>query len=704
MGARRFREPRLILLFVLILAAGLRGGYLVERRSQPDFTRPEIDAAFHDDWARSIVYGAERAAEWRRADRSDPLAGEPYLRPPGYPWFLALVYALSGGSYLAAVLANQLLGLLTAYLLYRLLRRTAGAWAGVLAAAVAGLHWGTIFFEGELQATALLGALEAGALLALLTAAAGRTRASFGAGLLLGACALTRPNALVFLPLALVWLAHTRRVRALPWRAPLLALLAGTVLAISPATLRNLHVSGHFVPISANLGINLYLGNNPDANGLVSNQVEELGSFRTCYDYPALVARLEERLDRPLDLPAVSRYFTGEALKWIGGHPGEFLALSLRKARFLIGATEVGHNKEVAIERAHSPLLRWLPFPFPLLLALAVAGALVGLHRGGGEDDDSPGGMRRDLVRLAGGFALLFALSLLPFFAAARYRVPLVPLLASLIGLLAGRRVRALYSWRGVLALGVLILASFASPPLPGSEAGGSAKYELLRAQGFFAQGRYDEARAAYERALAKLPNDPGAHYGLAVLEQKLGHDQAARGEYRAVLASEPNHPKANFNLGFLLLAEGDREGALAAWRRAEGADPLLAAASYQIGKLLLSMGRGKEARAALERAVERSSGEEGTTYRVDLALLLATSRDAGLRDGARALSLAEEALELADDPGVRFVHAAALAELGRFDEAASELEALLPGIPPGGRGAFEAALAQFRNGRPLRR
>jgi tetratricopeptide (TPR) repeat protein len=706
MSDRSLAREGLWLAVVLTVALGLRVAYLFERQAQPDFGHPEIDAAYHDDWARTLVYGEARSDEWRRSDRGQPLGDEPYLRPPGYPWFLAAVYALGGGSPTAAVVANQALGLLSVLLAFLIARRAAGGAAGLLAASVLGLHWAGIFFEGELHAPALLGALELAMVWALLRAGgSGSGRSPLGwaclAGVLLGAGALVRPNVLAFLPVVLVWLAWTRRRRGAPWRSAVGATLLGAVLAIAPATVRNYSVSGEFVPITANLGINLYLGNHPGADGRISSDLGELGQFKTCYDYPAVVARLEEQEGRELGLSDVSAYFGDKAWSWIGANFGEFIALTFTKARLLAGPDEIGHNKEVSLEKRGSRVLRYLPFPFPLLIGLALCGLLLGLGSRESEDHVARG-RRREALVLLGVLALVFAASLLPFFAAARYRVPIVPLVAPLVGMLATWRGAARGRLAWTAAVGALLAAlawSASGPQVLG------AKYHLDRAQGFFAAQDYGRCREEYGLALEALPGTPGAHYGLAVLEQTLGDSRAARQQYELALRSDPRHALSNFNLGFLLRDSGDTEGALARWRIATEADPLLAQAPFQRGTLLAGLGRHREAREDLERAVLRGRGGPGAAqYISTLALLLSASKDPGVRDGEHALALADEALELA--PGAAPVleaRAAALAELGRFPAAARTAGEALESASPGLRPRIQSARSGYQAGRPMR-
>src|SRR5262249_60480337 len=100
-----------------------------------------------------------------------------------------------------------------------------------------------------------------------------------GAGLLLGAAALTRPFALLAVPFfALVLLAHLR------WRG----LLAGVVLGLTtaavvvPWTYRNYHVHHRFVPVATNGGSTFYGGN----NDRVVNERRLFGSWVSTTELP----------------------------------------------------------------------------------------------------------------------------------------------------------------------------------------------------------------------------------------------------------------------------------------------------------------------------------------------------------------------------------------------------------------------------------
>jgi predicted O-linked N-acetylglucosamine transferase (SPINDLY family) len=66
-------------------------------------------------------------------------------------------------------------------------------------------------------------------------------------------------------------------------------------------------------------------------------------------------------------------------------------------------------------------------------------------------------------------------------------------------------------------------------------------------------EGRYAEAIAAYERALALVPGDPNILNNLGLALQGDGQSERAAASYRAALAAEPAHRQSLANLGHLL-------------------------------------------------------------------------------------------------------------------------------------------------------
>jgi len=54
--------------------------------------------------------------------------------------------------------------------------------------------------------------------------------------------------------------------------------------------------------------------------------------------------------------------------------------------------------------------------------------------------------------------------------------------------------------------------------------------------------GQYEEAIAAYQRALSRNPNFLPAHFGLAVIYSEMGREEEARAEVAEILRINPNY------------------------------------------------------------------------------------------------------------------------------------------------------------------
>ena len=82
-------------------------------------------------------------------------------------------------------------------------------------------------------------------------------------GAMVGVAALGRANVLAWIPFLLAWPLSSRPPR---WKHGA-ALLAGAALMILPVTVINWRAERDFVLITANGGLNFYIGNNEAANG-----------------------------------------------------------------------------------------------------------------------------------------------------------------------------------------------------------------------------------------------------------------------------------------------------------------------------------------------------------------------------------------------------------------------------------------------------
>jgi tetratricopeptide (TPR) repeat protein len=726
-GSTRRRIPRpraayAILAAVLMVAAAPRVAYLAELWGTPEFAFHPVDEGFHDYWARGLVTG-----DWTPPPGcEDPHVGaHPYFRPPGYPYFLAIIYRLAGANPEAAVLAQMGLGLLNCILAYALGCRWAGRAVGLVWAAGIGVYWPFVYYETRLHEPALLNAL---ALLALLALARCPKRATFWAGVLagipLGLFALVRPTILPFVPAACFWAWWVGKRSGRPTAAVKTA--SGMCLAvlgmIAPATIRNYAVSREFVPISSNAGINLYIGNNPKAQGQFVSRLPFAPhvEFRSCFEYRALVRKLEQAAGHPLTDGQASSVLTRKALNYMMQQPRHTVSLVARKALLLACPMEIAHNAVPELDRRASRVLRWLPISVAMVLGGGVLGvilAVVAPRRRGDETTTLPTRsepLPDDRVPLAGAadyprpdvtvllilFAAAYTLSFLPFFVTGVYRQPIALVfvgfasyaVVALARMLREGRWAAFAVWLGA---GIALVAAAAHNWT--SYAPDQAKWSYDRGVACGLSGDTDRAVAAYRQALTVRPNDPSAHHNLALLLARRGEWPSAIHHYEEALASEPDASDIWNNLGIALHTMGQDDSAATCYRRAIAIDPAYADARVNLAAIMLTRGQLADALEHLTNALEASPQHPQALETMGLAMAMsgrfadavsyyrrataANPKSAaawqGLGNALLTLRRADEAVEAYQRsielrPAAPAYHnlALALAEAGRLQEA----------------------------------
>ena len=228
-------------------------------------------------------------------------------------------------------------------------------------------------------------------------------------------------------------------------------------------------------------------------------------------------------------------------------------------------------------------------------------------------------------------------------------------------------------------------------------------RVHLIRGRMAFDAKRFQDAATEFRKAIAKKPDSVSGHLNLGNSLVQTNDFPAAAVEFETVLRLDPENVNARFNLA-VLLAKGNKheeaighlqfllkgspddlgarfflaqeflklarpDEALMEFARVSQADPNNEEALLAEVKLLQQRNRYREALDRLKEGNAQYPQKTETT--ATLAYLLAGSPQYDLRDGARALDLAQKVFSETGLPQHGAVVALALAELGRCHEAA---------------------------------
>ena len=498
---------------------------------------------------------------------ADPLAAEPYHLPPLYPWLLAQLPGIAAGETLTVHLLQALLGVGALALVYVFARARCST-LGALVATALTLAYGPIsFFESKLLGDSLAfdGLV---ALLVLGDAFARRPRpgAAAGLGALVAALALLRPQALLLIPVLAFWVARRGGGFA---RLPLLAFVGTAVLVLTPSLAHNVHASGgDLIPVSDNGGVNLWLANHRQAplSGTFATHDVRFGDIERQASVATEIASAEA--GRRLSPGEVSSWFTREALREMLAEPLRFGRRVGLRAAALGESFGTGIVSIPQVERQVVPPLLVLALPFGVLLGLAAAAWCLGAR---------PRSTAPVLPALAVAGMVVFTALL--FFHYERFRLPLVPLLATLVGAGvdrwraagaqagsipgAGRRVAALSIGAGIAALTFLPQPHHAVTEANGWTSIGSARLAqyadaLLAGQGPRARALAEQALADAELALSLEPGFVRAELLGARAAYSVGKLEQCGAFLDAVEAKAPDLPVLLVTRAWLLSSSAD--------------------------------------------------------------------------------------------------------------------------------------------------
>jgi tetratricopeptide (TPR) repeat protein len=350
------------------IALVVRLVYLIAASSGVFFDNPTGDPAFYDLWAKSIL--------------NDSLFPDTtFYRAPLYPYFVSILYAISGSSKLFVGIIQIILGSMSCALVYLIARRFTSEKASLAAGIIASLYGVFIYLDTELVPNTLAAFLFlSGIFILTLTRQESPLRPYLLSGILIGLASTAQPSMIVFGFVALFWFVFGFKGRASRKLSRWGMMLAGMALAIMPVTLHNAFRSGDFILISSNLGTSFLAGNNIKSDGKSAQLPGQ--SAEVMWDYDAAKNLAESISGEELSPAGVSAFYLKQAWTFIEASPKEAFGLIAKRKYMAMNGYEISSDRPFYFQSKSSWLLstltwdRIISFPMGLLIPLFVIGII----------------------------------------------------------------------------------------------------------------------------------------------------------------------------------------------------------------------------------------------------------------------------------------------------------------------------------------
>jgi tetratricopeptide (TPR) repeat protein len=517
-------KEKLFLLGVFLLAFILKLVYLLQVKSNPHFFAPSMDPLYHDIWAQNIAGG-----NW--------IGSKVFFRAPFYAYFLALVYKIFGHSYIIPRLIQHLIGSFSCILVYFLAKKLFNRKVAIVASLIAATYGMFFYFEDELLLDSFLVFFDLLLILLLLKA---KSNPKFWSwlvcGIILGTSAIIRPNILFFIPFVWLWIfLHFIKERDLKEVLTFCVLfLIGAALVILPLTLRNYLVGKDFVLIASQGGINFYIGNNENSDGMSAIFYKEDWQYR---DFQNVA---EKESNKSLKPSEISNFYYKKGIGFMLNEPRKASKLLVKKLYLFWNKFEISNNQDIYFFRRYSSLIRILPLGFWFIGPLGLVGMVLSIRK-----------WKVTLLPIL--FVFSYMLTVVMFFVTARFRLPVIPFLIIFSAFALVWPWKEL-SRRELRNLTLFFLLIFPFLILTHSNAyhlsvGDFSQAHFSLGNVHLKAGKLNQALKEYDVALERNPYLPRAHLNKGIVFLRKKEYDKAEEEFRRELKINPEEDKAYNNL-----------------------------------------------------------------------------------------------------------------------------------------------------------
>jgi tetratricopeptide (TPR) repeat protein len=219
------------------------------------------------------------------------------------------------------------------------------------------------------------------------------------------------------------------------------------------------------------------------------------------------------------------------------------------------------------------------------------------------------------------------------------------------------------------------------------------------------ALGDTQESQEQLEEIVRRSPQYSKAHYSLGLLMEDSGQYLQAMARYTSAVRHDPSYAEARLRLAGLLRRSGRPDDAMAQYERVMAIDSLVVEAPFGYAMVLINLGEWAQARDRLADGME--TYPYTPVFPLALARVLAAAPDDRVRNGQAAMEIMNQLSEEQRRIDLGETMAMALAEMGRYEEAASmQREAIVAARetgPPDLPERMAANLKLYEAGKPTR-
>lgn len=540
------KKHYLFIVLYLITAFFIRWLYLSEYSSSPLFSIPVgADVQEYSQWAKEILAGR---LLWTRTEIHAPL----------YPYFLAFLYwCFSFNIYFVRTFQLifgflAILPIAVTVLIFPGNNKPSSnsCFSAEAIVFLLLLAWypPLIYYQAELISESLVLPLLCFGIFFLYMGEKSHSQKSgtsglyyfSGAGFFCGLAVLAHPMSLFFTAFETIYLIirdwilknqNGHQLQRFVMANPIMFIFA-VLLTIAPVGIYNDVFLKEFVPIQANSGFNLYLGNNPDADG-------------TCYLRPGQEwDRIHCEADKAAKGLGVSkdRYFADRTVQFVISNPIKCLNLLILKAVYAWNFRELTSGADLPFLRYATPFQRWFKWAFGLCGTLALAGLFLNLR-----NKNFYGRYHHFLILAASVW-----IAQIIFVTSGRYRVAMIPSVLLLAGFTVSYILSNFKNYLKIfLSLAAAALLIFVPSP-PVNEAWERAEAETILGEAMMKSGQLYEAEKLLRSAAENMSGWSRSYNLLGIVLQKQNRINEAENYYFQATECDKGSPDGWMNLAAL--------------------------------------------------------------------------------------------------------------------------------------------------------